>query len=45
VAAYLQSKKIIGARSFEENSPWLRISIGTREEMKQVVAALQQGVV
>jgi histidinol-phosphate aminotransferase len=45
VAAYLQSKQIIGARSFEENSPWLRISIGTQEEMKKVVDVLRQGMV
>lgn len=44
VAEYLQSMQIIGARSFEEKSPWLRISIGTREEMKKVVAALKKGV-
>jgi histidinol-phosphate aminotransferase len=45
VAAYLQSKQIIGARSFEENSSWLRISIGTQEEMKRVIAVLRQGIV
>lgn len=44
VAAYLQTKQILGARSFEDNSPWLRISVGTREEMKRVVAALKEGV-
>jgi histidinol-phosphate aminotransferase len=45
VAAYLQSKQIIGARSFEENSPWLRISIGTQEEMKKVIDVLREGMV
>jgi histidinol-phosphate aminotransferase len=40
VPATLQTAGIVGARSFEKNSSWLRLSIGTQDEMKQVVAAL-----
>ncbi len=39
----LKANNIIGARSFEENSTWLRISIGTVQEMTKVVAALKAG--
>lgn len=39
-AATLQAANIIGARSFEEKSTWLRLSIGTVAEMEKVVAAL-----
>jgi histidinol-phosphate aminotransferase len=38
--ATLESKQIIGARTFEEGSKWLRLSIGTVDEMKKVAAAL-----
>lgn len=40
VPATLQAAGIVGARSFEKNSTWLRLSIGTEDEMKQVVTAL-----
>lgn len=40
VSSALQSAGIIGARTFEKNSTWLRLSIGTVDEMKLVVAAL-----
>lgn len=36
----LESKQIIGARTFEEGTKWLRLSIGTVDEMKQVANAL-----
>ncbi len=36
----LATKNIIGARSFEQNSTWLRLSIGTVEEMEKVVGLL-----
>ena len=39
-AATLQAANIIGARSFEEKSTWLRLSIGTVAEMEKVVSAL-----
>jgi len=39
-AATLQAANIIGARSFEEKSTWLRLSIGTVAEMEKVVLAL-----
>jgi len=40
IPAALQAAGIVGARTFEKNSTWLRLSIGTVDEMKQVVAAL-----
>jgi histidinol-phosphate aminotransferase len=40
VTALLESKNIIGARTFEQGSKWLRLSVGTVEEMQQVAAAL-----
>jgi histidinol-phosphate aminotransferase len=40
VKSTLESHKIIGARTFEEGSQWLRLSIGTREEMQKVAQAL-----
>jgi histidinol-phosphate aminotransferase len=43
VPAVLQANNIIGARSFEDNSTWLRISIGTVQEMTKVVEALKAG--
>lgn len=41
VASTLQAANIVGARSFEEKSTWLRLSIGTVSEMEKVVAALK----
>lgn len=41
LAKHLESKNIIGARTFEQGSKWLRLSVGTVEEMKQVAAALK----
>ena len=43
IPALLLANQIIGARSFEENSSWLRISIGTVAEMEKVVAVLKLG--
>ncbi len=43
VPDYLQSHQILGARSFEENSSWLRLSIGTQQEMQRVVDVLEKG--
>ncbi|HEX7903664.1 MAG TPA: histidinol-phosphate transaminase [Chitinophagaceae bacterium] len=40
VPALLESKNIIGARTFEQGSKWLRLSVGTQAEMQQVAAAL-----
>ena len=40
IPALLLANNIIGARSFEQNSSWLRISIGTTTEMEKVVQAL-----
>ena len=39
----LKANNIVGARSFEDNSSWLRISIGTVQEMTKVVEALKAG--
>lgn len=36
----LASNNIIGARSFEQGSTWLRLSIGTTDEMRKVVSLL-----
>ena len=43
IPALLLANQIIGARSFEENSSWLRISIGKLAEMEKVVAVLKLG--
>ncbi len=43
VPSFLQSHQILGARSFEENSTWLRLSVGTSAEMKRVVEVLKMG--
>ncbi len=40
VPSLLESKNIIGARTFEQGTKWLRLSVGTVEEMQQVAAAL-----
>jgi len=40
VKAVLEANRIIGARTFEEGTKWLRLSVGTQEEMKKVAAAL-----
>lgn len=40
VKAILEAKGIIGARTFEEGTRWLRLSVGTQDEMKKVAAAL-----
>ncbi|MBM3443022.1 MAG: aminotransferase class I/II-fold pyridoxal phosphate-dependent enzyme [Bacteroidetes bacterium] len=37
----LTSANIIGARTFEEKSSWLRLSVGTVPEMQKVVSILQ----
>lgn len=36
----LEAKQIMGARTFEEGTKWLRLSVGTREEMGKVAEAL-----
>jgi histidinol-phosphate aminotransferase len=38
----LESHQIIGARTFEEGSKWLRLSVGTVEEMQKVADALNR---
>ena len=43
IPALLLANQITGARSFEQNSTWLRISIGTVAEMEKVVAVLKLG--
>jgi histidinol-phosphate aminotransferase len=43
IPVLLLANQITGARSFEENSSWLRISIGTVAEMEKVVAVLKLG--
>jgi histidinol-phosphate aminotransferase len=43
IPALLLANQITGARSFEQNSTWLRISIGTVTEMEKVVAVLKLG--
>lgn len=40
VRTVLESKQIVGARTFEEGSKWLRLSIGTKEEMQKVADTL-----
>jgi histidinol-phosphate aminotransferase len=41
VQKLLESKQIIGARTFEEGSKWLRLSVGTVDEMQRVAEALK----
>lgn len=36
LARHLQAHNIVGARTFEEGTPWLRLSIGTEAEMRRV---------
>jgi histidinol-phosphate/aromatic aminotransferase/cobyric acid decarboxylase-like protein len=37
----LEAKQIVGARTFEEaTSKWLRLSVGTADEMKKVAECL-----
>jgi histidinol-phosphate aminotransferase len=40
VQKLLESQQIIGARTFEDGSKWLRLSVGTVDEMKKVADAL-----
>jgi len=40
VRTVLESQQIVGARTFEEGSKWLRLSIGTQEEMQKVANTL-----
>lgn len=40
VKAILEARNIIGARTFEEGTKWLRLSVGTQDEMKKVAATL-----
>lgn len=40
VQKLLESKQIVGARTFEEGSKWLRLSVGTVAEMEQVANVL-----
>jgi histidinol-phosphate aminotransferase len=40
VKAILEARSIIGARTFEEGTKWLRLSVGTQDEMKKVAATL-----
>jgi histidinol-phosphate aminotransferase len=40
VQKLLESNQIIGARTFEEGSKWLRLSVGTVAEMQQVASVL-----
>lgn len=37
----LEARNIIGARSFEDNSKWMRLSIGTLPEMEKVAEAIR----
>lgn len=43
IPSFLQTHKILGARTFEENSSWLRLSIGTQQEMERVIEVLKLG--
>lgn len=36
----LESKQIVGARTFEDGTKWLRLSVGTVDEMQKVAGAL-----
>ena len=40
VRMLLEAQQIIGARTFEEGTKWLRLSIGTKEEMQKVADTL-----
>lgn len=40
VRQLLESNQIIGARTFEEGTKWLRLSVGTIDEMKKVASVL-----
>ncbi len=42
VKTVLEAKNIFGARTFEEGTKWLRLSIGTVDEMKAVAKALNE---
>lgn len=44
VPSLLESNNIVGARSFEQGTKWLRLSVGTVEEMQQVAAVLNGGM-
>lgn len=40
VRQHLESHQIVGARTFEDGSKWLRLSVGTVDEMQKVADAL-----
>jgi len=40
VRMLLEAQQIIGARTFEEGTKWLRLSVGTKEEMQKVAHIL-----
>lgn len=40
VRMLLEAQQIIGARTFEEGTKWLRLSVGTKEEMQKVADTL-----
>jgi histidinol-phosphate aminotransferase len=40
VRQLLESQQIIGARTFEEGTKWLRLSVGTVDEMQKVASVL-----
>jgi len=40
VTTLLEAKQIMGARTFEQGSKWLRLSVGTISEMQQVAETL-----
>jgi histidinol-phosphate aminotransferase len=41
VKQLLESHQIIGARTFEQGSKWLRLSVGTVSEMQRVADVLK----
>ncbi len=41
LAKHLQANQIVGARTFEKDTSWLRLSIGTEAEMKRVAEVLK----
>ena len=41
VRQVLESHQIVGARTFEDGSKWLRLSVGTEAEMQKVAEALK----
>lgn len=43
VKTVLEKSNIFGARTFEEGTKWLRLSMGTVEEMRAVAKALNEG--